>query len=301
MLAVTDDEGRTVLQIGLAATLYFEGAHTTEVREEVVACFEQYEALCGERLRWEKHPETFEWHPREEGAVPTPRAWLRDLNPDMPWEFDFHGGDTTDAASHFRVQALGAAAWQPRLSYFRIALAVTWFADHPGDFPSLVQDMCRRLRPVSGYGGLTVLESPDGLIQQEHEPSVFDLAQRFPGLEVDYPPLHILYLKDGIKGVNWLTVLGEPWLARLSGDAKLRELLGDEFGFYDFPGGLMIRAGLRPQMGDTQRGRYPELYARAASALSSVQIQKHRSFHHAGPERFDRATSEAWLKRLNRT
>ena len=38
-------------------------------------------------------------------------------------------------------------------------------------------------------------------------PAVGALASRFPGLEIDNPLSHALYLQKGIKSVNWLNCL----------------------------------------------------------------------------------------------
>lgn len=298
-LTLTNEDGKVVIQVGLLATLYFERAHQADVREAIAACFEEYQALVGSRLRWAKHPETYRWYPAGGPDVPSVRDWLKEIDEDAEWEFSFHGGDDPDSASHLSVKALGSARWQDDLSYFRATLPITWFADHTGDFPALTLDFCRKIRPVSGYGGLGIIESPNDLIEAQFEPSVFITAQRFPGLEVDYPYSHILYLKEGIKGVNWLTIIGDRWLSQLGGLSKLRDQVGEELMFQEFPGGLIVRAGAQPQMGDLDVGRYPDLYVRLAAALKPIRVQKLGSFHHAGSNRFDQKTTERWLARFD--
>lgn len=298
-LTVTDEENRLVVRIALLCTLYFEDAHLWEVREKVTECFEEYQALCGAHLRWVKHPVTYRWHRIGSSSVPSLGDWLQKLDRDDALEFEFHGGEDEYAASHFGVSVLGSREWQRRLSYFKAVLPITWFADHPGNFPSFALSFYRKLHPVSGYGGLGIIESPSATIQNEYEPTVFRIAQRFPGLEVDYPYGHVLHLDKGIKGINWLTVLGERWLAEVGGISALGAKLCPEFVFREFPGGILIQAGPRPHMGDLAQNRLPGLYFQLNSVLKPIRIKAHYPFHHAGEGRFDKEASERWLARFD--
>jgi hypothetical protein len=300
-LAVRDEEGRTVLQVGLFATLYFENGYQTDVRRSVCDCVDEYLAMTGSYIRWVKHPETFHWLPIGSPALPDWKAWLLNLGPNYEWEIKFKGGDDPEAASHFSVGGYGTAAWEKTLSYFKAALPITWFADHEGSFPGVVMSWLRKLRPFHGYGGLGILESPDGAIEVKFEPTVYAMARRFPGLEVDRPASHLNYVEKGIKGVNWLTVLGDHWLSKVGGLDGLRRELDGEFRFYKYPGGLLIQAGQRPQLGDVNRRLWPAEYVKLSLALKPIRITTHRSFHHLGENRFTRETSEEWLRRFDRS
>jgi len=81
--------------------------------------------------------------------------------------------------------------------------------------------------------------------------------------------------------------------------AGLRTQLSPEFSFIEYPGGIIIKAGPRPQIGDSEKGLIPKLYVQLARALKPIRITKHRMFHHGGPDRFDRPGSEAWLQRFD--
>jgi hypothetical protein len=129
------------------------------------------------------------------------------------------------------------------------------------------------------------------------------MAQRFPGLEAEYPIGHSIWLEHGIKGVNWLTVVGDPWLDRLGGadavEAGLASLDG-RFIVHRFEGGVLIQAGPQPELGDAKHDRWPELYVKLAKYLKPIRITEHAPFHHAGPgSRFDLERSEAWLRRFD--
>ena len=298
-LVVTDAEGRVVVQISLLCTFYFDGADSPKVREAVASCFEEYIAVCGTHLRWVKHPKNLRMYKADDPKVPSPRDWLRQLAEGEEWEFMYHGGRDADEASSFQVSALGSPDAEGDLSYFQASLPVNWYAKNAGSFTDLSLKFCELLTPVSGYGGLGIVQSPNGILEAEYEPQVYALAQRFPGLEVDYPFSHVLHLREGIKGVNWLTFLGGGWLAELGGLEHLREQAGEDFTFYEVGGGVLIRAGQRPQMGDRERGSVPRHYARLSNILRPVRVAELGSLHHAGPDRFDDESTAQWLARFD--
>ncbi|WP_437899532.1 type VI immunity family protein [Sorangium sp. So ce124] len=309
-LVVKDDEGRPVLQVALLATLYFEDAYKREVREAVVSCCEDYFRRCGPHLRWALHPEKRLMEPYGKGKGSYPRAWLLGFGEDESFSLIYHGAEYDRGASSFLAHALGNEK-RPfvELGFFRIAFPLLWFADSSESFPRVMLELCRKLKPVSGYGGIGVVESADSTIKSRHAPVVYNWAQRFPGLEADYPTSHSIWLlqgrggEAGIKGVNWLTVLGERWVVEMGGVDKIEADLGAldrRFVVLRFEGGILIQAGPRPQLGDAGRNVWPELYVKLSKYLKPIRITEHRPFQYGGPGlRFDLDRSEAWLRRFD--
>ncbi|AUX20696.1 hypothetical protein SOCEGT47_011690 [Sorangium cellulosum] len=309
-MVVKDDEGRPVLQVALLATLYFENAYKREVREAVVSCCEDYFRRCGHRLRWALHPERRLMEPYGKGKGSYPRAWLLGFGEDESFSLIYHGAEYDRGASSFLVHALGNER-RPfvELGFLRMAFPLLWFADSSESFPEVMIEACRRLKPVSGYGGVGVVESPDSSIKSLYGPVVYQWAQRFPGLEADYPTSHSIWLRKGrggnggIKGVNWLTVLGERWVEEMGGADKIEADLSSldrSFAVVRFDRGVMIQAGPRPQLGDAERNIWPELYVKLSKYLKPIRITRHRPFQTggAGP-RFDLERSQAWLRRFD--
>jgi len=293
--------GEVVVQIALLTTLYFKNAHLRKVQDKVMSCIEQYRRLVGNDLQWEKHPDTYKFYPIGSGEVPDPGTWLARRPGRAAWEFEWRGGDNPKAASAFSVKVLGREArGKDEYSFFLATFPLTWFTTHGGHFATVVLDFCERIRPDQGYGGIGILEAPDVEIASRYEPAVFALATRYPGLEADYPTTHILYIRGGIKGVNWLTVLGDQWIAALGGLPSLKTELGPDYPLSPYPGGVIIQAGPKPEIGDATKGAIPQFYARLSTVLKPIRITKHRMFHHGGPgRRFDRNASEAWLARFD--
>jgi hypothetical protein len=294
-------EGLLVVKVGLMTTMYFRGAHTPEMKAAVLRCLDFYFQLCRGYLKWAKHPSTYRFHTIESGRVPEPSKWLAQLKEGASWEFAFRGGDKPEEANAYSIEVLGCAdRGLDELSFIKASVPMTFYTEHGGTFSDLVLSFAKELRPFHGYGGLGILESPDRAIASRAEPAVFDIATRFPGLNADYPTSHSLYLKDCVKGADWIVVLSDHFVEKLGGVEALRgQLSSADFVFMEYPGGLLIKAGSRPQMGDREKNQMPELYVQLARVLKPIRVTKHRMFHHKGTDRFDQAESEAWLARFD--
>jgi hypothetical protein len=313
-LTVRDPKGREVLQVALIATVYFREAYRREVREAVVACCEDFFQRCGHKLRWALHPDSRYMEPYGDGKGSHPRTWLPDLGEEGSFSLIYHGARHERGAGCPSLNGLGRELLLPRvkLGHLQFGFPLLWFSQNPGTFPEVVLEICRKLQPDSGYGGIGVIESPDNGISHRWEPVIYELAQRFPGLEADFPIDHGLWLvqgrddgRSGIKGVNWLTVVADRYLDELGGAARVEadvRALDSRFIVHGWGGGLMIQAGERPELGDAERDRWPELYVKLAKYLKPLRITQHRPFGHAGPgPRFGNDSKEAlaWLRRFD--
>ena len=305
-LVFKDDDGRVVIQVALLATVYFDDPYKREVREALVSCCEDYFQLCGEHLRWAVNPDTEFMERFGEGKGSNPRAWVPERHEDEDFALICHGGDQHPEANAFSIQAFGAERRQySHLGNLRVSFPVLWFSEHPGSLTDVLLNMCRKLKPVSGYGGIGLIESPSTSVRHWHESTVYQLAQRLPGLEVDRPISHAIWQRqgNGIKGVNWLTVVGDRLSAKLGGlDAMQAEVstLDSRFLVQRFEGGVMIQAGAHPDLGDAAHNIWPELYVKLAKYLQPIRITQHRAFHQAAfSPTFDKESSEAWLRRFD--
>ena len=305
------EKGQVALQVALIATVYFEAPHRREVREAVAVCCEAYFRRWGKHLRWALHPEGKRMDRFGTTKTSNPRAWMPALGEDDRFFLIYHGAEHDGSASAFSVEASGIES-RPYLvfGYLRISFPLLWLTDGSGSLPEVLLDVCRTLKPVSGYGGIGVIESPESLIASEYEPIVYHWAQRLPGLEADYPISHSIWLpsgreggRDGIKGGNWLTVLSDRYVAELGGvdriEGDLKEL-DSRFLVHRYDDGVMIQAGPRPQLGDVERDLWPSLYVLLAKYLKPLRVTRHNAFQHGGPGvRFDKERSEAWLRRFD--
>jgi hypothetical protein len=297
ILCIKDEQGNTVVMVGFVVTLFFEHPLTRASREVVAEVADSYISLVREHLRWARDPRTWRPQPFESGRVELPGKWLPNHPDGAKWMIGFHSGETSESTSTFRIEALGTGIAE--VGYLHMSLPLSWFADYGGTLPDLVLRTCRRLIPLSGYAGIGILEAPDACVKQEHELSVRALAERFPGLEIEKWPGHIIHVHEGIKGVNWLTVLGERWINEMGGIEYLRSRLDENFEFHGYEGGVIIQAGSKPYIGDATLGLWPQHYVTLAKVLKKIQIKDHYPLQFGKPGRMDYEASKAWLFRFD--
>jgi hypothetical protein len=289
----TDDEGRPLLDFAFYVTLFFENGHLPERRRAAYELLEDYWRRAGDRVRWTTNVRTFEWEPVS--AQNAPAAWLAQ-QPEEPWKWNvcYHGGDAFDVASAVRFDALGIPYPERQLSYVDAMLPATWFAEHPEDDPvALVLRWAAALRPLHGTAGLAIATPLDSKRQGAVARRVRAVAERLPGLEVDYALSHSLYLQRGIKSANWLTCLDDALLDRLGGADALRAALPAGLRLLGYPGGAVLQAGSQPLAADEERGGSLEPYRQAARLLRPVQADYRGVF--LG---FDADETQEWLRRL---
>ena len=306
---VRDEDGRIAICFGLAATMYFHDGHTEEKRQASLECFNEYDRMCGASLRWHCVGAT-------SGRMsPVHKLRSRDMSPyllspkwntpearENAWAFYWHGGEHPDDASPFMIHGYGSprmyAELDNSLSFLQVSFPVLWFQGKPEVFPNLILRWSERLKPYHGYGGITLIESPDEGLSQIYSTDIAAFASRYPGIEIDDPMSHKLATQNGIKGGNWLTILSTGFVERLGGRDSLREQLGEPFAVEDYDGGVIIVAGPVPEVGDRNRNVDTPLYRKLARVLRSIHIQ-----HHPPPYAEGRFAEDgefaAWLARFD--
>ncbi len=301
-MTIRDDKGRTALSIGLVISVYFEQPYSEQIRQAVAEMADRYIADFRKELVWAQH-DSGRVHRIERNRVPLPGAWIPQLADEASWSWalGFYGGEEIDAASAFLVSGMGHVHRKEELGYLHFHLPMRWLADHRGEFPAYVLDICKRIRPVCGYAGVgfQLPNTWEGQIKSEF--MIAPLAKRFPGVEVDEPIKTSIHLeKGGIKGVNWLTILDDRYLPELGGLDYLRMRLPEEtFPFYKYDGGLIIQAGPWPQIGDTTQDRWPEHYVTLAKVLKKIQIKEHYGLIQKKKGALDNDFMKEWLFRFD--
>ncbi len=286
------------MRIALLLTLYFENGFDPLVRGRIGDCFEYFRSLCGARLRWVKLPDAVQWRKIDPVAFERFHEWLRTGVPKFDWATSWRSSDKY-TASEFQFNVLGDEGPPPKLSFLQIVLPLDWLNTPQGSFPQICLRLCEILKPYHGYGGLGFAEARDVGARDQAQPLIYSFARRFPGLEVDRPVFHIFYVRDGIKGVNWLTILSAHWVEAMGGLATLRTSLNESFVFHEYDQGVLIQAGPKPELGDRNQRLWPRLYPQLARVLKPIRITKHGSFDNRGNDRFTKETSQEWLARFD--
>ena len=289
--------GLTKAAIALSTTLYFKST-LYEQRAGVIACIEDYLALCEPELRWYSDLEIRRFPAATAELLRRPIARLADpalAHKDV--KFAAQGGAEPGAPSPY-VLDLWNRVTPESLSYLRFSLPLDRLPDFAA-FAALTRTFAERLRFHHGYGGLTVNESLLLSVQQSNSRYIFALTKRLLGLEVEDSASTGRAARDAIKGVNWLTLVSDAFLPRLGGEEALRARLGPEVTVSRLPAGLLLQAGPEPRYGDVNAEEMLPEYRAVARALKPIRLFKHPPL---GPEElgsFGWQGTADWLRRFD--
>lgn len=67
-------DGKTVLSLGFHITFYFGDGSTQDKRQAILQLCNEYQALCGNHLKWQTHPTNFNWKSIKEEY--SPEHWI---------------------------------------------------------------------------------------------------------------------------------------------------------------------------------------------------------------------------------
>ena len=158
-------------------------------------------------------------------------------------------------------------------SYLRICLPIAE-AQRPDELVAEAKALLGTLAFESGYGGYSYYwDVTDSATERELEKKNRGWLLRYPGLGHGEPLASIGFASEGILGVSWLTFLGAGKAEDIGGKAALAESLGTGIEVHDIAGGgLLIRAGRVPELGDSNRQDWPAKYASVGAALAELAV-----------------------------
>jgi formylmethanofuran dehydrogenase subunit E len=96
---IKDSDGHTVIDIGIIATFYLGKGWDNSVKDAVAKCFEHYQSLFGTMLRWANNTHKKSWVRTNSKQIMSPANLfaLESIHENTPWEFHYHGGDSSEA------------------------------------------------------------------------------------------------------------------------------------------------------------------------------------------------------------
>ncbi|RIJ85167.1 hypothetical protein RSP822_17160 [Ralstonia solanacearum] len=288
-------------------TLFFDGAHEKTVRDQICDCFDEYAAVAGDHLTWlwrEEPPSCPDVQPYAD-AKPM-RKLAADTHEDDLFSFCYTGGDKREDASPYMFHVSGERGWKARkksrkpLSVLVFSLPILPVEQNSLILLSLFYSFAKRLKPVHGFAGHSLVMSPARV--DENEPTQAYMAEKMAGLDVGDSIFMSGRLRGGFKTVSWLTALSTELLSKVGSVDDLRqEFPPSWYAFYDYDGGLIIQSGAKPDIGHVELG-LPPAYVLTNNALKAARIPEFETFHgtsHDGEPRIMGAAADAWLRRLD--
>ena len=297
--------------IAVRGTLYFKGAHTPEVREALCTCFDAYQAIAREHLKWlwrdepPSGPDKFAF-----AKAPELRAMVKKMDEDHHFGFSYSGGEKPHDASPWVFSTSGRPAWEARIGtrgpdslIFSVPKEVV--EANPTLFQKLFVDFCKLLKVEHGHGGFGLNLSP--VREEPNEPTEAFMVSKMAGLDAGSG--HFI---GGLPGrdvehhlvtVGWLTAINHAMVEKVGGLFSLRsELPASWFAQYDYGNGIVIQAGPEPEIAPVEFDPKPAIYVLPAMTLREVRLMADLSLHYGskdGEPRLTGLAAKEWLTRFD--
>jgi TseV toxin immunity protein TsiV len=129
-------------------------------------------------------------------------------------------------------------------------------------------ELAKLLPYVSGYLSPVLAWAPLEKDRGLREARAF--AMRYPGFDVEDNAIGRSYLDEQVRGARWISFLGKEVVSRLGGETALKRALPAPFDIRKVGKGLMVRAGVAPQIGANGKKDTVPLLCRLARTLEPV-------------------------------
>ena len=296
---------RDIMKLSIGCTLRFYNGHSPEIRalipQLVKSFYDQFGQyftggyMCNKESQSAK---TGKLTPKLLDKCFNPKTW-QDTDETMELTWDNPDAEAT-SGNRFSIFLCDEYTNWDQLSTIHISIphnrlnileALTTF----------IKKTCQRISIHSGFLGYFISLPEQWYSYQEHQTPI---AYRFYGCEIDdgldvpinFPPL-------GIKGINWLTILGPAFIEQMGGTDKLsQEALTLNLGVEQVGENLIIQAGPYPDICDNQMLPMNPYYVAVNHLLKPIRKATIGSLHMdsmTGKAVLDTAASDAWLRRFD--
>jgi hypothetical protein len=291
-----------VMTVGFVGSFYFWGGHTVAKRLALVECFEAYGAAYGSHLKWGWNPDS--WRPVNltKKPFPTLREYIKPLDEDDAIMWYLSSAHDPEEVGNYVASCLTERGWEedePSCFHFQLPLEHAFDTEKLRVLESFLTLCVEKLIPFHGVAGLAAMTVEQGL---RWEPEALDLATRYRALYIEDIVADLPRAPDGLKGVNWLTFVGDLLTERLGGP-KAFATYCQRFNVHPerYANGFIIRAGATPQLAPVDEPP-PDAYVRANAAIRPLRNGKYESMGSGsidGELRFNRCTSDLWIRRFD--
>jgi hypothetical protein len=282
----------------------YTGEDLSSIPGAVLHIYDRFLAICPpERLRWYATDNMTRHNPVTPRALEMLRGWLK---PGAPTRrvisIDLKDSQGVDEAPEYsfwvRGKEPGDLGHGVKANNIRCTFPGSWGAEKPDALFEFAADACANFPYLWGHAGFVLETSP--YYQGDGHVAAWRLSMQHPGLDLSNPITDATRVRrKGIKGVNWLTMLGPEFVDRLGSVAALRSQLPTSVAIIPAGNGIIIRAGDVPRWGHVNRqDLLPEYRAvyKAVAPLQDPIVQPYTSFSLPGNDYKEKTT--AWLRRF---
>lgn len=290
---------RELVVPALAVTLYFRG-QAASYAAGVESCLQSFLRDWGGQLTWYADEDLGRFRPATPKRLSRPIERLRRRDKPMPfYAWTMSAGESFESPSAVGFQS-HVRAHDGALSFIRASFPPEAYAGDAGAarFVELVAQWSAMLPLTHGYAGFALNQSESD--RQMRSWILPRISGRFPGFEIDDCGGTALRGGHAIKGVNWLTLVSDPFLERLGGITSLRSRLDPAIEVRPIQGrGALFRLGSKPEAGDLALGQTLPLHRALAREFSPIRMTAHPALGPAEYGSFGPEGTARWLRRFD--
>jgi len=275
-------DGVRLVSITFGITLYTNRL-LSEISQSVLECYDKFFEICPkENLRFYGTENMRKHKPISKRTFNMLPTWLK---PDAPAReyiyLNLKDGEKYQDAPEYKFSVCGSEkssiSYNKNANLISMAFPVWWGLEKGEEMLSFVKDLCSLFPYHSGHAGFSFECSEySDMRSQTH---AWEKSMRYRGIDISRIPQDARAVGRGaIKGVGWLTLLGNTFIAELGGLKKIRDQLSSEVEIIEVPDGVIFKAGPRPGFGDINNGEYLPLYREVHKVIASfVEVASEQS------------------------
>ena len=293
------------IKTGLVGCYYLDQGYLPEKRQAIGQVLALYDKYWGNKLKFgflDGNPNQL--HPYQKFSIDKKQDLINNYALDV-LNFYWSNVDNLEFVPEYFIETFSEPEWYEKvhqeISYVQLYLPISELKEFGVEqLIALNQQISEILQPMHGFFGLGIQHSHEYYDYQYLE---YELAHQFLGLDIsnDEDDEH---LREGFKCINWLTILSDQLIADKLGSLEaLKERNSDnEIRFYPYTGGVVVRAGEVPELGDVARNPYPKHYVNVNALLKPARAPEIASLGFGsinGEIRFNDRTSKEWQSRFD--
>ena len=293
------------IKTGLVGCYYLDQGYLPEKRQAIGQVLALYDKYWGDKLKFgflDGNPNQL--HPYQKFSIDKKQDLINNYALDV-LNFYWSNVDNLEFVPEYLIKTFSEPEWYEKLhqeiSYVQLYLPISELKEFGVEqLIDLNQKISEILQPMHGFFGLGIQHSHEYYDYQYLE---YELAHQFLGLDISNVESDLRF-RSGFKCINWLTILsGQLITDKLSSLEALKERNSDnEIRFYPYAGGVVVRAGEVPELGDVARNPYPKHYVNVNALLKPARAPEIASLGFGsinGEIRFNNRTSKEWQCRFD--
>ena len=293
------------IKTGLVGCYYLDQGYLPEKRQAIGQVLALYDKYWGDKLKFgffDGNPNQL--HPYQKFSIDKKQELINNYAFET-LNFYWSNVDNLEFVPEYFIETFSKPEWYEKLhqdiTYVQLYLPISELKEFGVEqLIALNQQISEILQPMHGFFGLGIQHSHEYYDYQYLE---YELAHQFLGLDIsnDEDDEH---LREGFKCINWLTILSDQLITDKLGSLEaLKERNSDnQIRFYPYAGGVVVRAGEVPELGDVARNPYPKHYVNVNALLKPARAPEIASLGFGsinGEIRFNNRTSKEWQCRFD--